>query len=283
MKISITEIFIIILANFIYAAGVIFFIIPAGLITGGTTGLALALNHYSEFSIANIIFIFNALMFILGLITLGKKFALTTLISSIFYPLILSLLTQHYGTLRLTDDLLLCTIFGGLAIGISIALVVRIGASTGGLSIPPLILHKYQRIPVAFTLYLLDCIVLICQISFSDLDKTLYGIILVLFYSLILDKLLLFGTNKIQIKIISQRTIEIKEAILSDFDRGVTLLHGQTGYLNAETDLLLSVIAPNELSKIERLIHKIDAEAFIIINHVYEVQGRGFSLNKKYL
>ncbi|HIU63492.1 MAG TPA: YitT family protein [Candidatus Avacidaminococcus intestinavium] len=283
VKISISEILVILAANLLYAAGVVFFIIPAELITGGTTGLALAINHYSGFSVASSVFIFNALMFVAGFLVLGKKFAFTTLISSIFFPIALGLLQTTFGHLVLTTDLLLCTVFASLAIGISIAMVIRVGASTGGLSIPPLIFHKYWRIPVSLTLYVIDCLVLGAQIFFSPTDKILYGIILVILYSLILDKLLMFGTGKIQLEVISKQTNEIKEMIIEKFDRGVTLLHGQTGYANAKTDLLLSVISQHELVKMEKLIRQIDPEAFVIISHVTEVQGRGFSLSKKYI
>jgi uncharacterized membrane-anchored protein YitT (DUF2179 family) len=128
-----------------------------------------------------------------------------------------------------------------------------------------------------------DCIILATQIVFNEREKVLYGIVLVLSYSIILDKLLMLGTNKIQIKVVSNRILEIKNAIISEFDRGVTLLHSKTGYLEKEMEILLSVISNRELPKVEKLIHEIDKEAFVIINRVSEVRGRGFSIGKKYL
>ncbi|MGL6217756.1 MAG: YitT family protein, partial [Lacrimispora sphenoides] len=119
--------------------------------------------------------------------------------------------------------------------------------------------------------------------AFSDKNKILYGIVLVMIYSIVLDKLLILGTNKIQIKVISGKSSEIKDAIISKFDRGVTLLHSKSGYLEREMDILLTVISNNDLSKFEKLIHEIDEEAFVIISHVNEVRGRGFSIGKKYL
>jgi uncharacterized membrane-anchored protein YitT (DUF2179 family) len=93
----------------------------------------------------------------------------------------------------------------------------------------------------------------------------------------------MFGTNKMQIKVISSKVELIKEAIISEIDRGVTLLHGQTGYLEKETDILLSVVSNKELYKVEKLIHQIDEDAFVMISRVSEVRGRGFSKDKKYL
>lgn len=277
------EILTIMLGNFIYAVGIVFFIMPSGLITGGTTGIAIAVNHYTKLPISSIVLVFNVIMFMIGLFVLGKKFALTTLISTLFFPLSLEVLQKLFANLVITDDIFLCTIFGGICIGSAIALVIRVGASTGGMSIPPLILNKYMHIPVSVSLYIGDCIILALQVAFSDKNKILYGIVLVMIYSVVLDKLLILGTNKIQIKVISGKSSEMKDAIISKFDRGVTLLHSKSGYLEREMDILLTVISNNDLSKFEKLVHEIDDEAFVIISHVNEVRGRGFSIGKKYL
>lgn len=274
---------VIILGNLLYAAGVVFFILPSGLITGGTTGIAISVNHFIGLPISYFVFGFNVIMFLLGLFILGKNFALTTLISTFCYPLALNLLQNMVGEYRLTDDIFLCTLFGGICIGASIAAVIRVGASTGGMDIPPLILNKYTHVPVSVSLYIADCIILTLQAAFSEKEKILYGIVLVLVYSIVLDKLLMLGTNKMQLKIVSTKTQEIKEAIISEVDRGVTLLHGKTGYLEQETDILLSVVSNRELYKVEKLVRQIDEDAFVMISRVSEVSGRGFNVEKKYL
>jgi len=277
------EILTIIFGNFLYAAGVVFFIIPSGLITGGTTGIAICINQFVGLPVPYFVFGFNVIMFVLGFLILGRKFAFTTLISTFCYPIALELLHRIAGEYVVTDDIFLCTLFGGICIGSSIALVIRVGASTGGMDIPPLILHKYFRIPVSISLYIADCVILALQAVFNDKEKVLYGIVLVLAYSIILDKLLMLGTNKMQIKVVSDRSKEIKDAIISEIDRGVTLLHGRTGYLDKEMDILLSVVSNREISRVEKLVHEIDEDAFVMISRVSEVRGRGFSAGKKYL
>lgn len=277
------ELSMVLFGNILYAAGVILFIIPSGLITGGTTGIALSVNYFTGLPVSYYVFGSNVIMFLLGFIILGRKFALTTLISTFCFPIALELLHRLVGDYVLTDDIFLCTLFGGICVGASIALVIRAGASTGGLDIPPLILHKYFRVPISVSLYVADCAILATQAVFNDKEKVLYGIVLVLAYSIILDKLLMLGTNKIQIKVVSDKSSEIKNAIISEIDRGVTLLHGMTGYLEKETDILLSVVSNRELSKVEKLVHEIDEDAFVVISRVSEVRGRGFSVGKKYL
>lgn len=277
------EILKIIFGNFLYAAGVVLFIIPSGLITGGTTGIAIAVNHYLNVPVSQVVFLFNIVMFFLGLFILGKRFAFTTLISTIFFPVALEVLQKIFHGYVITDDIFLCSLFGGICIGSSIALVIRTGASTGGMSIPPLIIYKYARIPVSVSLYLGDCIILALQVAFGERDKVLYGVVLVMIYSVILDKLLKLGTDKIQIKVVSNQAEKIKNEIISELDRGVTLLNSKSGYLEKEMDILLSIVTYKELPKVEKLVHKIDEEAFVVVSQVSDVMGRGFSLGKKYL
>ena len=137
---------LIVLGNAIYAAGVVLFILPSGLITGGTTGIALIVNHFTGMQISAFVGAFNVAMFALGYLVLGRKFAMSTLVSTFSYPVMLGLIQKAVGDFVLTEDLLLSALFGGLLIGLALAVVIRLGASTGGMDIPPLILQKTLRI-----------------------------------------------------------------------------------------------------------------------------------------
>lgn len=203
--------------------------------------------------------------------------------STIFYPLLLGILQRAVGGFILTQDLFLSALFGGLCIGISLAMIIRLGASTGGMDIPPLVLQKLFRIPVSVSLYVFDFIILIGQMLFSDKDTSLYGIILVIVYTMTLDKLLALGTAKTKLEIVTKHSEEMKDAILADIDRGVTLLHGKTGYLGIETDVLSCVISPRELYRTEKVVHEVDPNAFIVLSKVSSVTGRGFTKEKKYI
>lgn len=273
----------VILGNFLYAFGIAMFILPGGLITGGTTGIALFVNHVTELPVSVFVFVFNAAMFLLGLAVFGWKFAANTIISTFSYPIALEIITRLLGDYRITEDLILCTVFGGICVGGAMGLVLRMGASTGGMDIPPLILKKYFKIPVSRSIYMFDMLILLLQAFKSTGEQILYGLLLIIVYSVVLDKCLMLGTAKMQIKVISSRIEEIRSAVLTDIDRGVTLLNSETGYLGKETRMLLTVVSMRELSKTEKLIHEVDPEAFVIINRVSEVSGRGFSSKKRYL
>lgn len=272
----------VVIGNIIYALVVKLFILPTNLMSSGTTGIALLANHFLGIPVSFFILIFNVCMLILGLIVLGKKFAMTTIVSTLMYPIALEFFNQTLGEFVITNNELLNTVFAGLGIGLALGIVLRSGASTGGMDIPPLVLNHFFRIPVSVSLYVFDFIILSSQSLYNPLERLLYGIILILLTSIVLDKVLLMGTTKTEVKIISPKFEKIAEEILSEMDRGVTLLNARGGYLKNEHSVVLSVVSNRELPKIEKLVRALDPDAFMIVSRVSEVWGRGFSTKKKY-
>lgn len=272
--------FAIILGNTIYCLGVVMFLIPNGIITGGTTGLSLCVKHFAGVPISITTLIFNTIMFILGALILGKAFALTTLVSTFYYPLILEVVQKIPGISSITEDKMLSVLCAGVMIGFGIGIVIHAGASTGGMDIPPLLLKKFFGIPVSASLYAFDFLILVLQMSFSNKEEIIYGILLVFIYTFVLDKILTLGLTSTQVKIVSQKYEEINALIHSEIDRGTTLLHGETGFMHYEYPVILTVISNRELIRLNKLVTDIDPAAFIIINKVSEVRGKGFSLPK---
>ena len=266
--------------NLLYALTVKLFLLPSQLVVGGTNGLALIAQHFFDLPTTGFILGFNIVMLLLGLAVLGKAFALTTVASSFLYPRFLELLNKLLGDVTLTSDLLLNTVFSGLGIGISLGLVIRAGASTGGMDIPPLVLHKLFRVPVSVGLNAFDICILLPQMFFRPTENTLYGILMLFIYSSVIDKMLMVGRSRTELKIVSDHAQEICDVILHQVDRGVTLLHGAGGYTHDDKELVLSVISNRELFKAEKLIRSIDPECFMIVTRVSEVRGKGFSLSR---
>ena len=277
----IVSLLLVLVGNIIFALSVKLFILPANLISCGTTGIALVVDYLTNIPMSAFILVFNLVMLAIGWVILGRSFAMTTAFSSIFYPLTLEFLNRTMGDFVITEDPLLLAGFGGLCMGLSLGLVIRGGASTGGMDIPPLILNKFFHIPVSATLWIFDFTIMLCQLIFHPLEDLLYGVLLILSVSFSLNKVMLFGTSRTEIKIISERSNEIRQAILSQIDRGCTLLHGTSGYQGNEVNVILSVVSNHELPKIERVARSIDPGCFVIVSRVSEVWGRGFTYGKK--
>ena len=272
---------LVLVGNICFAFSVKLFILPAKLISCGTTGIGMVVEHMTNIPMSTFILIFNIVMLSIGWAVLGRSFAMTTIFSSIFYPLMLELLNQTLGDFLITENQLLQTVFGGICMGGSLGLVIRGGASTGGMDIPPLIINKFFHIPVSATLWMFDLVIMLCQLSFHPLEDLLYGVLLILSVSFALNKVMLFGTSRTEVKIISEHSDEIRQAILKEVDRGCTLLHGEGGYQGNELNVILSVVSNHELPKIERIARQIDPGSFVIISQVSEVWGRGFTRAKK--
>ena len=272
----------VILGNVFYAFVIKLFLLPGNLMTGGTTGIGLVVKHFTGTSISGFVLVFNIVMLIVGWTLLGKKFALTTVISSFTYPIALEAANHIFGDLVITTDPMLNTIFAGLGIGIGLGIVIRTGASTGGMDIPPLVLNKYFRISVSVSLNIFDMLILVLQIVYNPPERVLYGVLLVMIYTTVLDKVLMMGNTKTEVKVISSQVEEIRQVILAQVDRGVTMLYGEGGYRQEQTQIVLSIVSNRELPRVEKLIRHIDPEAFMIVSRVTEVRGRGFSLSKHY-
>lgn len=272
----------IILGNMLYALTVELFLMPCGLVTGGSTGISLFLWRLTGIPASVIALVFNAAMLAVGWVILGKTFALTTILSTFLFPLFLGVFEQMLAGAVLTENLILNAIFAGLGIGAALALVLRAGASTGGMDIPPLLFRKYWNVPVSVTMYIFDFLIMLMQIPSAGTEKVLLGLVTVLCYTLTLDRLLLIGRVRTEVKIISTREAAIREAILTQLDRGVTMIQGRGGYEKNALEIVLTVISNRELPRLMEIIRRIDPDCFVIIGRVNEVHGRGFTKNKLY-
>ena len=274
---------LIILGNILYSFGVKAIIEPNQLVTGGVTGLSLFLARTYNIDSTLLVAIFTLVIFIAGFLILGKELAAQTLASSIIYPICL----WFFGLFDLSfveiNDPWLQVIVAGVIIGVGLGFIMRANASTGGMDTIGLIIHKYCKIAsIGVYLLVLDTIVMFTQAPSAGLEKFIFGIVLAIVYSITIDKVMLAGKSKVELLIISNKQEEVRNLIINEYDRTLTYLHSKTGYLNHEIDTILTVVDIRELNKIKEQIYALDAGAFIVVNKVSEVSGRGFTTIKKY-
>ncbi len=277
---SLETIISVLLGNVFLAVAVAAFIVPHGIIMGGATGVALTINHYVDGNLSVVIFIVNMVLFVLGTFVLGKKFALTTLISTIVYPVFLSVVQAVPGITRLTQNVMLASLYGGALLGIGIGLVVRVGSSTGGTDILALVFHKWFHLAVAVFMYLVDFTVLLCQAFFSTPEQILYGIFVLAAATMMMNRVVLMGQSQIQLFIVTEKYEEVKEKVLKEIDAGVTMVHIETGYGAKQQKGVLCVIPNRKLYSINQTVQMVDPKAFITITQINEVRGRGFTIER---
>ena len=253
------------------------FIIPHDIIMGGTTGIAIVLNRVIPIDTATIVLILNVVLLLFGRAVLGRKFFLTTVASSLLYPVMLGLFQRIPNIEHLTDDSLLASLFAGVLMGLSLGLVMRVGSSTGGMDVVNLVCHKWTHIPVSILVWITDFAVVGGQAIFSSSEKILLGIVVLVLETLVLDQVMIFGKAQTQLFIISEKYEAIREALISDLNAGVTMQVIETGYLSKPEKGVMCVIPTRRLYDTTETIHAIDSEAFITITKIKEVRGRGFT------
>lgn len=280
MKKHIYETIMIIVGNFILALGICAFITPAGLITGGASGIGIAIKSLTGINISYTVFAINIIMFIIGYFMFGKKFAAGTLLSTFLFPMFLALLEQVSALSSITNDVLLSTLYAGLCIGLGLGLVLRVGASTGGMDIPPLIVNRKTGISIALIINAFDCVILLLQVIFCPItiEQILYGITILIITAIVMDKVMMLGETKVQVTIISPKWQEIRKIVFDDINRGCTLLNVTTGYYQNKQYAVMAVVSKRELHLLNEMILQIDPTAFIINNETHSVKGRGFTL-----
>lgn len=280
LKKHVNTVFGVLVGNAILAFTVAAFIVPHGVIMGGATGIGLTIAHYVPVDLSIIIFIVNSILFVLGAAVLGKKFAVATIASTFIYPTFLSIVQKIPGIDGLTDNLMLATLYAGALLGVGIGLIVRVGSSTGGTDIVALVLNKWFHIPVAGLLYVIDFFVLGGQVFFSDTEQIMYGVLMLVLETAILNKVMLLGQSQIQLFIISEEYEHIREKMLKELDAGVTMVHVETGYGQENQKGVLCIIPNRKLYSVKELVQSIDPKAFITITQINEVRGRGFSMER---
>jgi uncharacterized membrane-anchored protein YitT (DUF2179 family) len=267
--------------NAILAFAVAAFIIPHDILSGGTTGIGIVLGKLFPIDTAFFILVLNLLFLIFGGIVLGKKFFLTTVASSILYPLFLELFQSISGIESLTENSLLACLFAGSLYGISIGMLMRIGSSTGGVDALNLALSKWTHRSVSVFVYLTDFIIIGWQALFNSSEKILLGILTIVIQSLVLEQVMLLGKAQIQIFVISEKYEELRLKFLNEIQAGITMLPIETGCLVQQQKGVLCITQPRKLYAATEMIQAIDPQAFITVTKVKEVRGRGFTLERE--
>ena len=270
----------VLIGNIVLAFTVAAFMVPHGIIMGGATGIGLTISHYPPIQLSLVILVVNACLFLLGAVTLGKKFVITTIASTFLYPASLSVMQAIPGITQLTDNIMLATLYGGALLGLGVGVIVRVGSSTGGTDILALVFNKWFHISVAVLMYIVDFTVLGAQMLFSDTEQIMYGILALVIETTILNRVMLMGQSQIQLFVISEKHEEIRERMLKEQDAGVTMVHVQTGFSKEEQKAIMCIIPNRKLYATNEMIHSIDEKAFITISQINEVKGRGFTMER---
>lgn len=272
------QILCIAVGNFLVAVAVVFLILPNNILSGGVASLAMALSPFVPVSRVFLINALTIVLFLIGAFVLGRKFAFKSLLSSILYPLMVSALSTLDTKPLETVDPILAALFAGLLTGVGLGLVFKVNASTGGMDIPALIMHKYMNIPLGSCVMIVDSLTILLGLCTYGINSILTGLVAVFASNYAINWTQTIGASAAKnVMIVSEKWEEIRDYMLYQVGRGVTILEGRGAWTNQNRPVLLCVIANRQFAKLEQDVAKIDPKAFMVITDVHEVRGSGFT------
>lgn len=272
----------ILLGNALLAFAICAFVVPNGFMLGGSTGIALAVQHIAPgipLSVSTAVI--NAVLFVLGWVCMGRQFAGASALSTVVYPVFMAVFEGLPLGTMFQADVLTCALFASVLAGLGIGIVVRVGGSTGGMDIPPCILQKYKGIPVGNSLMFFDSVIVILQVLLGGLEGVLHSILILFLISAVVNRTVISGERKVQIIIISPDYERIRQEILQTLDSGATMLNIETGYTAESQKAVFCVTYTKKYPAVRDAALRVDPKAFIVTTEVKNVNGRGYTLARR--
>ena len=274
---NITDFLLITLGCLIQAVGMVVFMVPANLITGGISGLAQVVNHYTGWPIGIMVFLGNLPILLIGWRYLGRfRFALRTIYAVVIFSVFTDILNMVFLDPVLTKDVFLNTIFGAVILGIGFGMVYRGGGTSGGSDIIGRIFNHRLGIPLTLSYMLTDSLSILLGAVAFGWELALYGLISV-YVSGVAAEMVSEGSGLFRdVMIISSRPDAIARAVIEQMEHSVTFLNGVGGYTGAEKRVIYAVINRSEVNQLKRIVTENDPAAFMVVGQSNEVLGEGF-------
>ncbi len=252
------------------------FLLPAGIVLGGFTGIATLIKLYFGLPVGLMILILNLPLLIWNTKLYGRGFLMRTLAGLLATSVTSDMITGFPVTIT---DPFLCALFGGLSMGAGCGLLFVRGYTTGGTDLIAFaVKHRWQRLSTGNLILLCDGIIIAAAaVVRRDFTGVLYSALAIYASSRTVDFLLDGAKRARLILIFSDERERIRQMLLGELDRGVTILKGIGGYTGDEKDILLCVVKPPELYFLKQKVKLLDPAAFVVACEVSEVLGEGFS------
>jgi uncharacterized membrane-anchored protein YitT (DUF2179 family) len=258
------------------------FLGPAQLVSGGISGISQIVNAFTGWPIGLMVFVGNIPLFLLGWRFLGgPRFAIRTALAITVFSFFTDAFFWIIPGEGVTHDLFLNCLYGGVMLGVGLGLVYRGQGTSGGSDILGRILNYRFGISISQSYMLTDTLVVLAGGFAFNWEKALYGLV-VIYISGLAAEMISEGTSVFRTAlIISTRSEEVAQKILSEMERGVTVLQGTGAYTGADRPVLYVVITRAEVNQVKALVHEVDPSAFMVIGQAHEALGEGFKPLKR--
>ena len=273
---------IITVAIIISAIGWTGFLIPSNMLGGGVTGLATIIYWVTGLPTGISIFALNAILILIAFRSLGRRFALSTIYSVIVTSVVFYILQEYVFLAPIIEDRFLSAVLGAGLNGVACAFILLEGSSTGGTDIIVMMKNKYRNITLGrLTLFINVAIISCSYFVFRDLELLIYSYVGLMVTSYTMDLTMNGSKQSVQMFIFSQRPDEIADKVGEEIHRGVTMIKGTGWYTKTENNIVMVVVRKTESQRVIRIVKQLDPAAFVSVNTVMGVYGKGFEMMKK--
>lgn len=264
------------LAMFLLALNYNVFLVHNNLVIGGTSGLAIILNHLFGISLSLMIFLFNVVLIIISYLTLGREQTRRTIIGSLLYPLFVELtipLANYLIPYTNFENILLTILVSGLIYGFTTGVIYKTGYTTGGADIVMQIVNKYLHIPTGKASLFVNGIIVGAAGLIFGIPKMLYAIIIIVINTILVDKILIGISDSKMFFIYTKKEKEVADFIINEINAGYTILTTEGGYSKTKRKMLMCVVPTRDYFLFKESVLEIDKDAFFVISDCYEVSG----------
>lgn len=261
----------------IYGVGTHAFVGPAQIAPGGAAGTALLINHMTGFPVGMATIALNIPLLVLAWIYLSRRFAVTTAAATGLCSFLLDFVIAPTCPIY-AGDRMLCSLFGGILLGLGMALIFLSGTTTGGTDIVGYLLQKKRpHMSIGNALLLVDGGVLVLSIFvFGNLESALFGLIALYAQTKVIDSIIYGGEAATMATLVTSKPEEISRRVIEELDRSATILPGKGAYSKAGTNVLLCTVRKSQFPKLKQIIYATDPGAFLMAAEATEVVGLGF-------
>lgn len=266
----------IISGSFLLAFGVVGFLSPNNIATGGTAGLAIVLHHLINWPIGVLMFVINIPLLLVSIKYLGKKFAINTVICIGAISLFVEVLAEFAGLPNLSNNLLLATLYGGVCVGIGLGFVFKGGASAGGGTILAKIITANTDFKTSTVIFVLDTAVIVSAgIVFRSVELALWSTISIYAASKLIDMVLVGAPNQKIVHISSSKNLnELSKQISDNLGISGTIVKGDDLGATEHKDIIFIMIDKNKLNSLKQLVFEYDENVKMIVMEAVEVLGK---------
>lgn len=271
------KIILIIIACLFSSIAVNVFFVPTKMLSGGISGISILIQYLTDGRVPSgvSLFLINIPVFLFAFKRIDREFAILSFIAMLVLSFTLTV-TRGLTKYILVDDILLGAVFGGILNGIGMGILFRNKSSQGGLDVLSVIIRRKYNINIGTGLMFLNTFVILFSSLLFGYKPALYTLIQLFIGYTVLDKVRTGFNVKKNVIIISDSPDIISKRILTELGRGVTFLEGEGAFSHQEKKVIYTILTSIELAKLKEIVHETDPLAFIAVNEVVEVVGRGF-------